>query len=313
MSDTLVSTSMAMEEEETSAYRAFGVMEEQEQEQEEQSVPMGEAEYLASTAALFPSSVAAVSSSGSAKRDTLLQHLRSNLLGEDAPFTGPYPGDKHMVYADWTASGRSLHHIEQYIAQEVLPSYGNTHTTTSRSGHQSTCFRHEARQVVAEAVNAKITGKAALDVVLFTGNGTTSAINKLVLALGLHLPLPDTLRADPEQYRKARPVVFVSSYEHHSNILPWREAAADVVTIRFSAHTGVCLLHLQAMLALYADRTLKIGAFAAASNVTGVLTDVDSVSICMHKAGGIVIFDYATAGNLQFHLGSELVLYIFIF
>ncbi|CAN0047312.1 unnamed protein product, partial [Laminaria digitata] len=28
-----------------------------------------------------------------------------------------------------------------------------------------------------------------------------------------------------------RPVVFVGPFEHHSNILPWREACVDVVTI----------------------------------------------------------------------------------
>ena len=45
--------------------------------------------------------------------------------------------------------------------------YGNTHTNTSVTGSQSTAFVAEARQIVAEGVNAKISGKAALDVVLF--------------------------------------------------------------------------------------------------------------------------------------------------
>jgi selenocysteine lyase/cysteine desulfurase len=82
--------------------------------------------------------------------------------------------------------------------------YGNTHSSASRTGHQSTSFRHESRQIIAEAVNAhvissldyslteaQITGKAAVDMVIFTGNGTTSAVNKLVHCLGLHLPSPD--------------------------------------------------------------------------------------------------------------------------
>jgi hypothetical protein len=42
----------------------------------------------------------------------------------------------------------------------------------------------------AEAVNAKVTGRASVDVVLFTGNGTTGAVNKLVDSLGLQYPLP---------------------------------------------------------------------------------------------------------------------------
>jgi hypothetical protein len=72
-----------------------------------------------------------------------------------------------MVYCDQTASNRPLASVEKYIQDTCLPLYGNTHTNTSITGSQSTAFVAEARQVVAEGVNAKITGKAALDVVLF--------------------------------------------------------------------------------------------------------------------------------------------------
>ena len=72
-----------------------------------------------------------------------------------------------MVYCDQTASNRPLSSVEHYIQETCLPLYGNTHTNTSVTGSQSTAFVAEARQIVAEGVNAKITGKAALDVVLF--------------------------------------------------------------------------------------------------------------------------------------------------
>lgn len=74
-----------------------------------------------------------------------------------------------------------------------------------------------------------------------------------------------------------------------------RESEVDVVTIRLSRTTGVCLEHLKECLQKYENRKLKIGAFSAASNVTGLLTDVNAVSILMHKAGGLAFFDYATA------------------
>lgn len=66
-----------------------------------------------------------------------------------------------------------------------------------------------------------------------------------------------------------RPVVFTSSYEHHSNLLPWRESIADVVTIDYNPSTGVGLIDLEKKLHQYHKRQLKIGAFSAASNVTG--------------------------------------------
>ena len=94
-----------------------------------------------------------------------------------------------IVYADWTASGRSLGVIERKLSQDVIPFYGNTHTTTSITGLQSTCFRHEARQIIAQSVNANTGGtggRGAADVVLFTGSGSTGAIVKMVAVLGLH-------------------------------------------------------------------------------------------------------------------------------
>ena len=120
-----------------------------------------------------------------------------------AHFEGPF-GRKTMLYADWTASGRALKPIEDYMQHEVLPMYANTHTTTSSCGLQSTCFRQEARQVIAQACNARVgySDKHA-DVVVFAGNGSTGAINKLTLILGMHLPLPKN--APPT----AQPVVIL--------------------------------------------------------------------------------------------------------
>lgn len=72
-----------------------------------------------------------------------------------------------LIYCDQTASNRPLQSIEKFINQRCLPMYGNTHTNTSVTGSQSTAFVAEARQIIAEGVNAKISGKASLDVVLF--------------------------------------------------------------------------------------------------------------------------------------------------
>ena len=232
----------------------------------------------------------APSSSMSCSSPALLLSIRENIIGTLKPFESPY-GKMPCVYADWTASGRGLRNIESYIINEILPLYGNTHTSTSITGHQSTCFRHEARQIIAQSVNAKITGRAAEDVVIFTGNGTTAAISKLVASLGLHLPLPEELKEDIT----SRPVVFTSSYEHHSNLLPWRECVADVFTVRYHPTTGVDLQHLQELLAEHKDRKLKIGTFSAASNVTGILTAVNEVALICHQHGALAFFDYATA------------------
>ena len=91
-------------------------------------------------------------------------------------------------------------------------------------------------------------------------------------------------------------MVFIGPYEHHSNELPWRESVADVVTIRADDEGRIDLEHLEHELRRHADRRIKIGSFSAASNVTGIVTDVDQVAIALHRYGAQSCWDYAAAG-----------------
>jgi selenocysteine lyase/cysteine desulfurase len=90
--------------------------------------------------------------------------------------------------------------------------------------------------------------------------------------------------------------VFIGAYEHHSNILVWRESIAEVRVIREDADGRLDLDHLRAELEAHADRPLKIGSFSAASNVTGIMTDVDAVATMLHRHGALSFWDYAAAG-----------------
>jgi selenocysteine lyase/cysteine desulfurase len=208
--------------------------------------------------------------------EDLIDRIRGSVIGDDIVVDGPF-GPRRMVYADATASGRSLSLIEDVIRAHVLPMYGNTHTEASATGRRTTGLREEARRIVHRAVNG-----GEEDVVIFCGTGATGAIDKLVRLLAL----------DPRD----RPVVLVGPYEHHSNELPWRESVADVVTIQLDGTGGIDLVHLEYELRRHADRSVKIGSFSAASNVTGVVTDVDRIAIMLHRHGALACWDYAAAG-----------------
>jgi selenocysteine lyase/cysteine desulfurase len=77
--------------------------------------------------------------------NTLIDKIRESVIGENCIIDTPF-GQQPLVYADYTASGRSLGFIEDYIRQQVLPFYANTHTETSYTGAQTSVFREEARQ-----------------------------------------------------------------------------------------------------------------------------------------------------------------------
>ena len=65
--------------------------------------------------------------------DEICSHLREQTIGNELLIRTPF-GKRFMTYADYTASGRALKPIEEYIQRYVLASYGNTHTTTSLTG-----------------------------------------------------------------------------------------------------------------------------------------------------------------------------------
>ena len=76
-----------------------------------------------------------------------LDCLCLQIIGKDTTFLSPF-GRRRIVYCDYVASGRSLKFLEDYLLANVLPHYGNTHTTTSVTSTQTTLFRHEARDIV---------------------------------------------------------------------------------------------------------------------------------------------------------------------
>ena len=210
----------------------------------------------------------------------IVDEIRDGLIGNNISIPTPF-GMKPMIYADYTASGRALRQIEDFVAEKILPYYANSHTESSFCGAYMTKMRNEARRVIASETNA---GDDCS--VIFSGSGATSAINRLVALCGV---------ADAGKEGN-RPVVFVGPYEHHSNLLPWRESGAEVIEIDEAENGGPDLEALENELIAHSDRPLLIGAFSAASNVTGIISDVNAVTGMLKRYNALAFWDYAGGG-----------------
>ena len=220
-----------------------------------------------------------------------LSSIAESVIGANSTIKTPF-GKKPLIYADYTASGRSLAFIEDFIRSKVMKTYANTHTETSFTGSQTTRYREQSRAIIHSAVNGSDTDK-----VIFCGTGATAAIDKLIGILGIRIPssLNDKYKLCGSIAESDRPVIFVGPYEHHSNELPWRECVATVVAIPEDDSGRIDETELSAQLVKYSNRKVKIGSFSAASNVTGIRSDVNSISQLLHSHGALSFWDYAAA------------------
>ncbi len=230
------------------------------------------------------------------------EFLRQQIIGVDSTFTTPF-GERLMVYCDYTASGRCLRFVETYL-QSLQRVYANTHTEDDITGRSMSQLLHEAEAAIKASVNAGPQGR-----IVACGTGATGAIDKLQQIIGVALPPAtrkniesivdagirgcDSLQFD-EALHEHQPVVFIGPYEHHSNELSWRQSLVTTVQVRLDAAGNIDLEHLEELLRdpRYRGRQ-RIGSFSAASNVTGMRSNVQRIATLLHRHDAIACFDFA--------------------
>lgn len=229
-----------------------------------------------------------------------LEDVRRGLIGRDLAFPTPF-GDRHLFYADYTASGRSLDFIERALAR-IARSYANTHTEDDYSGKTTTRLLHQAEARIKACVNA-----GPGDKIFAAGSGSTGALKKLQEIIGVYLPPVTRERIEgvcrsvraagldlESEMRTIKPVVFIGPYEHHTNELMWREAFAEVVVVGLDRAGGMDLADLERKLDDPANAgRLRFASFSAGSNITGVRTPVYDVARLCRRRNVPVFFDYA--------------------
>lgn len=202
--------------------------------------------------------------------------IRQGIVGQDLKFENEY-GKHDVLYTDWIASGRLYAPIEKKLLEQVGPFVANPHSYSSYTGAKITAMYKQARVNIKKHVNA-----GPDDVLVTLGSGMSAALLRFQDILGIRKPTSDE-----------RPVVFITHMEHHSNQVSWLECNVDVVVVPASSDNLVSAANLRAELKKYSDRKIKIGAFSAGSNVTGIINPVHELAKAMHEFGGYCFADYA--------------------
>lgn len=212
--------------------------------------------------------------------------MEKNILSEvfHAQYTtgsiipGPY-GNRILTYADYIASGQPLSFVEKLIEKTVFPYYANTHTEASYTGLFTSHLREDARSIIKSCVNA-----TEDDVLIFCGSGSTSAMDKI-----------NRLLIQKSKSSGQKVTIFHGPFEHHSNVLPWREGDFNVVSIAITADGLLDLNDLEQQLKQHSGTGILVGSFSAASNVTGIISPVEKITDLLHQYGALSFWDYAAA------------------
>lgn len=221
---------------------------------------------------------------------------------------------RRRIYLDATATS-----LMPRIVWEGLRIYfdqvcANSHTHAHFAGRITTEAIDRSRALIGELVGYD----PSIDVVIFTGNGATGAVNLLADAMfppavtqlfrQMSDPAPgvqeattallQSLRAGRSALidRLPRDLVVVTKMEHHSNMLPWVRAVGyeRVRFVNIRPDGTLDLSHLSDILEREGHR-VRVVAVTGVSNVTGIVNPVHTIARMAHRVGAQIAVDAAQA------------------
>ncbi len=196
-----------------------------------------------------------------------------------------------LFYFDWTASGLGHKSVEDEIAR-VLQTYANTHSECKGSA-RITSEKYER----AKAGIKRFLGLGDDFYLIACGYGATAAIKKFSEIMGIYAP-PATMKRVGAQSgdgvaAAALPLVIIGPFEHHSNDLCWRYGFCEPKRLSLAKDGGPNWGDLDRLLRIWGAKREIIISISAASNVTGVKTDLNMVRKMADRYGAVVAVDAA--------------------
>ena len=108
-------------------------------------------------------------------------NIFNDMVGNNIAYKSPIEGTlKHLIYCDFTASGKALKTIEYYIVKEIYPTYANVHSTVGLNAKKTGNYFEQSKEILREYTNAY-----DFYSVVFHGQGATGGVHKLIEMLSL--------------------------------------------------------------------------------------------------------------------------------
>jgi cysteine desulfurase / selenocysteine lyase len=198
-----------------------------------------------------------------------LEEIRSQF-----PILNSEVNGHRLVYFDNAATTQKPLQVINAMSDFYLSANANIHRGVHTLSRRATDMYEDARKTVAAHFGINNPQQ-----VIFTA-GTTDSIN--LVAQGL-----------AKGYLRKGDEILVSTYEHHSNILPWQmwaeENGGKVVEIPITPAQSI---EYDVLSSLITERT-KLIAIAHVSNTLGVVTDIKRIASLAKSRGIAVLVDGA--------------------
>ena len=122
----------------------------------------------------------------SEKTQNKFDNLFNDMIGNNLQFESPIKNEKgeimkkFLIYTDFTASGKGLRKIEQFISKHILPTYANVHSTVGHCAEITSHYMHEAKNILRKYTNSQ-----GYYSIIFHGQGATGGVHKLIELLSI--------------------------------------------------------------------------------------------------------------------------------
>jgi len=194
----------------------------------------------------------------------------------DFPVLSERVNGRPLVWLDNAATTQK----PQAVIDRLAYFYAHENSNIHRAAHELAARATDAYEGARSKV-ARFLGASSAEEIIFV-RGATEAINLVAKSWG-------------KQNLLAGDEIVLTWLEHHANIVPWQQIAAETgARLRIAPVDNDGQVLLEDYTRLLNDRT-KIVAFAQVSNALGTITPVKDMIELAHRAGAKVLVDGAQA------------------